>query len=445
MNISVNAEITESKNGNPWVLYDGDCRLCIKTIDRLRPLLRRHNFGIAPLQTPWVCERLGVSADAPPTEMALLTPEGLRYGGADAILKSAEYIWWARPFARLAVMLGLRPILHVVYRYIAARRHCWNGACELPSARSRRCEPAGATDVNPPVHTGGYRRMATLLAFLLPILAIFLTANSNRPRWVVMWATAFSIWFACKWLTVWQARYIWSRTSTFRVIAYFFAWPGMNARTFLDQTQTPRTQSEFAPLLPVARIVTGITLIWFLARLAAGTSPVVVGWIGMLGMVLILHFGLFDLLAWLWQRANVEAPRLMNRPMRSTSVGEFWGRRWNLAFHELAQAFVFRPSRARFGTRVAICAVFIASGLIHELVISLPARGGYGLPTAYFAFQAAALLFERTEVGRRLGLGESWRGWLYTIAAAALPAFWLFHPQFLKTVILPFMDAIGAL
>jgi len=440
----VNAEITESKNGIPWVLYDGNCRLCIEAIDRLRPLLRRHNFGIAPLQTPWVCQRLGVSADAPLTEMALLTPEGERYGGADAILKSAEYIWWARPFARIALMLGLRPVLHVVYRYIAARRHCWNGACELP------VRPAGerlddSIMLSPPVHTGGYGRMAMLLAFLLPILAIFLTANANSPRWVVMWAAAFAIWLACKWLTVWQARPIWSRTSVFRVIAYFFAWPGMNARTFLDQTQTPRTQPEVAPLLPVARIITGITLIWFLARLAARTSPVVVGWIGMLGMVLILHFGLFDLLAWCWQRANVVAPRLMDRPTRSTSIGEFWGRRWNLAFHELAQIFVFRPTRARFGSHAAICAVFIASGLIHELVISLPARGGYGLPTAYFAFQAAALLFERTEAGRRMGLGHGWRGWLYTIAAVALPAFWLFHPQFLKTVILPFMDAIGAL
>ena len=37
------------------------------------------------------------------------------------------------------------------------------------------------------------------------------------------------------------------------------------------------------------------------------------------------------------------------------------------------------------------------------------------------------------------------RGRLFTLAIVAAPAFWLFHPPFVRRVILPFMQAIGAL
>jgi len=79
------------------------------------------------------------------------------------------------------------------------------------------------------------------------------------------------------------------------------------------------------------------------------------------------------------------------------------------------------------------------------VVISFPARAGYGLPSAYFAVQAVGMLVERSAFGRRLGLGAGWRGWLFTFLCAAGPAFWLFHPPFVHRVILPFLQTIGAI
>ena len=94
--------------------------------------------------------------------------------------------------------------------------------------------------------------------------------------------------------------------------------------------------------------------------------------------------------------------------------------------------------------RRALLAVFAVSGLLHELVISLPARGGYGLPSIYFAAQGLGLLLERSRAGRRLGLGRGWRGRLFALVVVAGPAFWLFHPPFIHKVILPMLRAIGA-
>ena len=87
--------------------------------------------------------------------------------------------------------------------------------------------------------------------------------------------------------------------------------------------------------------------------------------------------------------------------------------------------------------------VFAASGLVHELVITWPAGGGYGGPTAYFIVQACALLVERGPLGARLGLARGWRGRLFAIAAVAGPVPWLFPRAFLEQVIAPMLQAIG--
>jgi hypothetical protein len=65
------------------------------------------------------------------------------------------------------------------------------------------------------------------------------------------------------------------------------------------------------------------------------------------------------------------------------------------------------------------------------------------LPTAYFILQGLAVLFERSRIGRRVGLGRGVRGWLFTLACTAGPAFWLFHPFFVRNVILPMLQAFG--
>jgi alginate O-acetyltransferase complex protein AlgI len=89
--------------------------------------------------------------------------------------------------------------------------------------------------------------------------------------------------------------------------------------------------------------------------------------------------------------------------------------------------------------------VFAVSGLIHDLVISLPARAGYGLPTLYFLLQGAGVTVERSRLGRRLGLGQGLRGWLFMAVFLTVPVLGLFHPWFVLRVILPFMQAIHAL
>jgi alginate O-acetyltransferase complex protein AlgI len=261
-----------------------------------------------------------------------------------------------------------------------------------------------------------------------------------------MWMMAFALFMGCKWLTLGRAIQRGGPVCPFRTAAYLMAWPGMDAARFLSAELAPpvsRAVTLKKTALAFIRIVLGALLLFVTARRAP--DPILTGWVGMAGVILMLHFGLFDLLSVAWRALRVDAPPLMDRPLRSTAVSEFWGRRWNAAFNDLALRLVFRPVARRAGILSATWLAFAVSGLIHELVISLPAGGGFGLPTAYFLTQALGISIERSSIAKRLRLDGGLSGWGLTMLIVAGPVYWLFHPAFIERVILPFMEAIGAL
>lgn len=174
----------------------------------------------------------------------------------------------------------------------------------------------------------------------------------------------------------------------------------MNPDPFLGTARAPVAPIGWtAWLSPVSRIALGAALIYLTAPLALGYSVLAAGWSGMIGMLLLLHCGLFDLLSLAWRRAGIEALPLMNHPLRASSLSDFWGKRWNRAFRDVAHRFLFRPLVRPLGTAGATLAAFFFSGIVHDVVISLPAGGGYGLPTLYFLLQGTGLLAEHGRWG----------------------------------------------
>ena len=281
----------------------------------------------------------------------------------------------------------------------------------------------------------------------LPLVVLPLTAvvfAKSLPPWVFMWTLSFAIYLGLKWVTWWRAR---ARVahSVWRSVAYLVAWPGMDAGAFLDPSQKAPAPAPPKWLWAFFETIIGIFLLWGVARSVPKSDPLIQGWIGMVGLILTLHFGSFQLLALLWQRMGVAADPIMNAPLRATSLGEFWGKRWNLGFRQLAHELIFRPTHRWLGAAAAGFLVFIVSGLIHDLVISVPPRGGYGLPTLYFLLQGTGVAIERSRFGRELGLTHGARGWFFMIVFLVAPVYWLFHPWFVMRVMIPFMEAIRAL
>jgi len=220
----------------------------------------------------------------------------------------------------------------------------------------------------------------------------------------------------------------------------------LDARAFLSPKRLPERDRERAREwgLALIRLLVGVTLFWGVAGLISENHQILSGWVGMVGLILMLHFGAFHLLSCAWRSVGIDARPLMNHPLASVSVSEFWGRRWNTAFRDLTHRFLFRPLTPRLGPRLAILAGFVFSGLVHDVVISVPAGGGYGGPTLFFGTQAVAMFAERSRAGRAIGLGRGWRGRLFAMMVLVVPAYGLFHPPFVRNIIVPFMQALGA-
>jgi alginate O-acetyltransferase complex protein AlgI len=255
------------------------------------------------------------------------------------------------------------------------------------------------------------------------------TLLGDLPRWAIMWLTIGGLFFLSK-VAVLRG----SGLRGWKLAGFTFFWAGMDAAPFHDGAR--KWTGRILPLLgwPLINTLLGAALLWGLARHMP--HPLAAGWIGMAGLILTLHFGLLGLLAVAWRALGVAVTPIMRFPIAATSLADFWGRRWNLPFRDLAHRFIFKPVARRAGHKAALWAVFIVSGLVHELVNSVPAGAGYGLPTAYFLLQALGITLERKRPAP---------AWLRTHAFTVLPAFILFHPPFVERVLVPFFRVIGAL
>jgi alginate O-acetyltransferase complex protein AlgI len=290
-----------------------------------------------------------------------------------------------------------------------------------------------------------FAEKATVLAILLFLVGIAFSANA--PRWAVMWSLALVIYALSKWLVFRVAEENLAEPADPGAMqAWFILWPGMDPAPFLETTDPVRGKVSGGQWIRAFALASaGLSLIYIGARHVPAHHDVARGWIGMAGLLLTLHFGVFELLALFWKSRGIRVRSIMSSPHRATSVAEFWGGRWNRAFRDLAWTILVRPLRGRVRAPTAVLLVFAVSGLVHELVISYPARAGYGGPAGYFLIQGISSIAQRTRIAKLLGLHGGFRGWVFTMTCVLAPAFWLFHPAFMRDVFVPFMRAIGAL
>lgn len=308
----------------------------------------------------------------------------------------------------------------------------------------------------------------TRLPWMVPIAGLlllpvggYLALPADWPDWIRMWLVCGMLMTGCKAISWYAVSYghasrparhaarIPGASNKAREWAYWFAWPGLDALAFLrsgsfgNGAVAPVAAREW--LFGLLNTAVGAVALGIAAGPLAGGSTFVRAWVAMAGIVLLLHHGVFKLLSCAWRSFGVDAAPLMRAPLLAENLTDFWGRRWNVAFRDFAYAFVYRPVAQSQGPVAATWMVFLFSGLIHDIAISLPARGGYGWPTIYFLLQAAAIMVARSRVGKRLGLGGGVMGRIWTAIVLILPAPILFHEPFRVRVIVPMLDALGGL
>ncbi|XP_074567551.1 putative long-chain-alcohol O-fatty-acyltransferase 4 [Curcuma longa] len=120
-------------------------------------------------------------------------------------------------------------------------------------------------------------------------------------------------------------------------------------------------------------------------------------------------------------------------PYLSTSLTDFWGRRWNIMVSAILRPSVYLPVRNRCGRPAGVLATFLVSGLMHEFMFwYMTLAPPTGEATAFFEIHAVCVVAE--EVARRLG----WRlpapvATPLTLGFVAATGFWLFFPPILRS------------
>lgn len=141
---------------------------------------------------------------------------------------------------------------------------------------------------------------------------------------------------------------------------------------------------------------------------------------------------------------GIELERPSDEPYLSTSVGEFWGRRWNLLVSSSLRCSVFLPVRSavigvvgrRRSAVVAVFATFLVSGLMHELLFWYVTRAPPSWEvTGFFVFHGVCVL---VEFWLKTAVEWKWRlHWVVsgplTAAFVVVTSAWLFYPPLLRT------------
>lgn len=274
-------------------------------------------------------------------------------------------------------------------------------------------------------------------SLVLSSLALILVTADAEPAPFRMLAICGVVLFAMKAVVAVEDAARHDRRLSLRSwIAWAALWPGMRPDLFTSIPWRPLPGAPSLIIKGTIRLAIGAALLacahW---TFITTHSHMLAAALALPGLSLVLHFGLFNLLAGAWRLAGVDAHSLFDRPLASRSLSEFWSRRWNLPFTEMTQRAVYRPLQAHLGRDPAAVLAFAFSGLLHELAISLPVGAGYGLPALYFLLHGAATRIEprlRPAFARRPWLAHAW-----TLLWLALPLPLLFHPSFIAGVVWP--------
>src|SRR5262245_4844992 len=186
----------------------------------------------------------------------------------------------------------------------------------------------------------------------------------------------------------------------------------------------------------------GAALLWLVPRfLPASTPRPARFWIALVGIGFLL-IARFDFYALIFRAMRFAVEKVWDCPIAATTLGDFWGRRWNRIVSGMVREVIFFPVARRAGAPAALLAVFLYSGLYHEIV-SFLAGSGYGGPTLDFLVQYLGVAIENSRAARRWLRGHPWLGRAWTWTVVLLPVGLFLHPGLVEGYLVPMLAQAG--
>jgi hypothetical protein len=227
-------------------------------------------------------------------------------------------------------------------------------------------------------------------------------------------------------------------------LAFSLGWFGMRPNLFEAFPDKPLDGVFPFVVKGISRIIIGILLLIASVYLQNqyGHIDFLYEIVMLVGMSFILHFGILNLSTASWRFSGVDVKELFRSPYKATSLKEFWGKRWNMAFSEMTAIVVYKPLKVKYGIALAMIASFLVSGLLHEIAISFPVKMGYGLPFLYFVLHGLAMYAEGRVLFVKQIISHSVLSHVWVFTWLILPMPLLFHHVFIIEVAEPLRDFI---
>ncbi|XP_020260768.1 probable long-chain-alcohol O-fatty-acyltransferase 4 isoform X2 [Asparagus officinalis] len=186
--------------------------------------------------------------------------------------------------------------------------------------------------------------------------------------------------------------------------------PSLPLPTFIATSSLPvklalsRSESPSSSILATSCIKTLLLALLFpLYSYKSAINSYLLLVIYSLHIYLILEIAL-SITGFLASSLGLDIEPQFNAPLKSESLQDFWGRRWNLMVTSILRPSVYYPVRSRFGTIAGVMAAFLGLSTVAEVT----ARGW---------------VVEADASG-----GGRWT----TLGFVLLTSFWLFFPPFLR-------------
>jgi membrane bound O-acyltransferase family protein len=272
----------------------------------------------------------------------------------------------------------------------------------------------------------------SLLGFLYWLLTC---CDTLAPEHKLLYASLWLLYFIKGWAVLKVPREELQTYSPAGLLLYSYPWPGVDPGPFRERGSMDQSGARwFAFGFPTMCIGVAVGLV-LAANLPALPSRVL-GLAGVLAVLTTVHLGYSDILSGGFRLLGFPVERLFHFPLLSNSLRDFWSLRWNRPFVEMNR-LLFRPIFSRVLSKGgAALALFVVSGLLHELALSFPAGGGWGGPLLYFFVQGCGFLLEK-----RYRIQS--RFWVWMMVFLPMPL--LFHGPFLETLVLPFYSYLHSL
>ncbi|KAH0981685.1 hypothetical protein GBA52_008862 [Prunus armeniaca] len=219
----------------------------------------------------------------------------------------------------------------------------------------------------------------------------------------------------------------------------------LNGQNRKNPPQNPQIETNPSPKNTIHIIIKGFLLAILIGVLnySQQIHPKLILVLHCLYIYLLLETQLIIVAALAWGLLGLDLKQHFNEPYLSTSLQNFWGRRWNLVVTSILRQSVYEPTLnfstcvigRRWASLPAVFASFLVSGLMHELIYY---HMGRVRPTWevtwFFVLHGFCLMVEivlkkalkgRCLLPRLISV-------VLTVGFVVATCFWLFFPQFLR-------------